>query len=167
MDAHPEPYRDSYYVALGYTNEGANVNSRSLMRDAPFSLYDSVLAFTMKAPDWVYGDTLFEGRPAVSLFNDSLGYYPGAGYVLRGPEIIRRNTSGIRFSGMPALPSRRRFLTGSTHPDTQGRPRSGFTAVELRRAHYHATGTALGSGMMEAQATPVMREASTGGMSRS
>jgi immune inhibitor A len=84
VDAHPEPYRDPYYVAQGYNNEGANVNTRSLMRDAPFSLFDSV-PFTMKAPDWVYEDTLFEGRPAVSLFNDSLGYYPGAEYVLRGP----------------------------------------------------------------------------------
>ena len=84
VDAHPEPYRDPYYVALGYNNEGANVNTRSLMRDAPFSLFDSV-PFTMKAPDWVYEDTLFEGRPAVPLFNDSLGYYPGAEYVSRGP----------------------------------------------------------------------------------
>ena len=48
VDAHPEPYRDPYYVAQGYNNEGANVNTRSLMRDAPFSLFDSV-GFTMKA----------------------------------------------------------------------------------------------------------------------
>ena len=84
VDAHPEPYRDPYYVAQGYNNEGANVNTRSLMRDAAFSLFDSV-GFTMKAPDWVYEDTLFEGRPAVPLFDDSFGYYPGAEYVSRGP----------------------------------------------------------------------------------
>jgi immune inhibitor A len=84
VDAHPEPYRDPYYVAQGYNNEGANVNTRSLMRDAPFSLFDSV-GFTMKAPDWVYEDTLFEGRPAVSLFDDSLGYYAGAELVKAGP----------------------------------------------------------------------------------
>jgi immune inhibitor A len=84
VDSHPDPYRDPYYVSLGYDNEGANVAARSQMRDAPFSLFDCV-DFTMKAPDYVFEDTLFDGRPAVSLFDDALGYYPGAAYVSRGP----------------------------------------------------------------------------------
>jgi len=53
------------------------------MRDAPFSLLDSV-DFTMK-PTYVYEETSFSGRPAVSMFDDSLGYYPEAEYVSRGP----------------------------------------------------------------------------------
>jgi len=84
VDAHPEPYRDPYWVAFGYTNEGANVTSRSLMRDAPFSLWNTA-AFTMR---WSFVESPsqpFDGRPAVSVFDDSLGYYPGAEYVSRGP----------------------------------------------------------------------------------
>lgn len=84
IDSHPEPYRDPYLVELGYNNEGGNVTSRSLMRDAPFTLRDTV-DFTMKNP-YVYSPTVhFEGRPAVSVFKDALGYYPGAEYVRRGP----------------------------------------------------------------------------------
>jgi hypothetical protein len=55
------------------------------MRDAPFSLLDTV--------DFVHTDPYREGaqehsyagRPAVSAFHDSIGYYPGAEYVHRGP----------------------------------------------------------------------------------
>ncbi len=82
LDAHPEPYRDPYYIWMGFNNTGANVTSRALMRDAPFSLKDSV-DFTM-SPDYVFEDTQFSGRPAVSSFHDSMGYYPGAEYVNRG-----------------------------------------------------------------------------------
>jgi immune inhibitor A len=83
VDSHPDPYRDPYYVAMGFDNEGANLAHRSLMRDAPFSLKPTV-DFTMK-PYWVYQETHFSGRPAVSRFNDGLGYYPGAEYANRGP----------------------------------------------------------------------------------
>ncbi|MEW6585115.1 MAG: M6 family metalloprotease domain-containing protein, partial [Nitrospirota bacterium] len=83
LDAHPEPYRDPYYVTEGYNNEGGNVPHRSLMRDAPFSLLDSV-DFTMRPP-YAVNETLFDGLPAVSLFSDYFGYYPGAEYVSRGP----------------------------------------------------------------------------------
>ncbi len=82
-DAHPEPYRDPYYVGVGYNNEGGNVDHRSLMRDAPFSLWDSV-DFTMQPP-YVYEEASFSGRPAVSVFSDDVGYYPGSEYVSRGP----------------------------------------------------------------------------------
>lgn len=85
VDAHPEPYRDPYWVEYGYANEAGNLSSRSQMRDAPFSLNDSV-AFSMKPP-YVYGDVAvdFDGRTAVPTFQDSLGYYPGAEFVRRGP----------------------------------------------------------------------------------
>jgi len=85
VDAHPEPYRDPDLVAMGYNNEGGNLTSRGQMRDAPFSLEDSV-DFTHTDP---YRDGAqeyaYQGRPAVSAFHDALGYYPGAEYVNHGP----------------------------------------------------------------------------------
>ncbi|MBC8422396.1 MAG: immune inhibitor A, partial [Chloroflexi bacterium] len=83
VDSHPEPYRDPWMVAYGYNNEGGNVLHRSLMRDAPFTLQDTV-DFTMEPP-YVQETTQFFGQPAVSEFHDSMGYYPGAEYVIRGP----------------------------------------------------------------------------------
>ena len=83
IDSHPEPYRDPHWVAYGFDNEGGNVTHRSQMRDAPFTLQDTV-PFTMTDP-YVYTTTQFTGRPAVSTFNDALGYYPGAEFVNRGP----------------------------------------------------------------------------------
>lgn len=83
IDSHPEPYRDPAMVASGYDNEAGNVHHRSLMRDAPFTLVDTV-DFTMTA-GLVVTDTLFEGRPPVSAFHDSFGYYPGLEYVSVGP----------------------------------------------------------------------------------
>lgn len=83
VDSHPEPYRDPYWVEQGYNNEGGNVPHRSLMRDAPFTLQDTV-DFTMTVP-YVYTTTHFQGRPAVSSFYDGFGYYPGAEFVPGGP----------------------------------------------------------------------------------
>jgi len=83
VDSHPDPYRDPYRVGLGFDNEGGNVTHRSLMRDAPFTLSDTV-DFEMGDP-YVYADTQFSGQPAVSSFHDSMGYYPGSEYVRRGP----------------------------------------------------------------------------------
>jgi immune inhibitor A len=77
VDANPEPYRSPVREAEGYHNEGANLSHRSLMRDAPFSLFPSV--------DFNYGTASYKGRPAVSLFSDANGYYPGAEYSSRGP----------------------------------------------------------------------------------
>jgi immune inhibitor A len=85
VDSHPEPYRDPDMVAMGYNNEGGNLTSRGQMRDAPFTLQDTV-SFTETDP---YREGAqahsYSGRPAVSIFNDALGYYPGAEYVVRGP----------------------------------------------------------------------------------
>jgi immune inhibitor A len=77
VDSHPDPYRDPALVASGYNNEGGNLTSRMMMRDAPFSLNDTV--------DFTYNGVTYEGRPAVSAFHDSYTYYPGAEYVSRGP----------------------------------------------------------------------------------
>ncbi len=85
VDAHPEPYRDPDLVAMGYNNEGGNLTSRGQMRDAPFSLNDSV---SFEHTDPYQAGALkhtYPGRPAVSSFHDSMGYYPGAEYVNRGP----------------------------------------------------------------------------------
>ncbi|MBN1889482.1 MAG: immune inhibitor A [Thermoflexales bacterium] len=85
VDAHPEPYRDPDLVALGYDNEGGNLTGRGQMRDAPFTLQDSV-AFTHTDPYRAGAkEHAYEGRPAVSTFSDAQGYYPGAEYVHRGP----------------------------------------------------------------------------------
>jgi PKD repeat protein len=84
VDSHPDPYRDPYYVAMGYDNEGGDLPTRSLMRDAPFSLNPTV-NFTFTAANGAYTDTQFLGRSAVSSFHDAIGYYPGAEYVSRGP----------------------------------------------------------------------------------
>ena len=84
LDSHPDPYRDPFYVDMGYDNEGGDLPTRSLMRDAPFSLNPTV-PFIFTAANGAYTDTQFLGRPAVSSFHDSLGYYPGAEFVSRGP----------------------------------------------------------------------------------
>lgn len=89
VDSHPDPYREPDIVAAGYDNEAGNVTSRSQMRDAPFTLQDTV-GFTYTT---VYAFPItttlftnhFDGRPAVSTFNDALGYYPGAEFVPGGP----------------------------------------------------------------------------------
>jgi immune inhibitor A len=82
IDSHPEPYRDPNNP---YPNAIANVTSRSQMRDAPFTLQPTV-GFTFTAANGIVTDTFFAGRPAVSVFNDALGYYPGIEYTLRGPS---------------------------------------------------------------------------------
>ena len=81
IDSHPDPYRDPNNP---YPNAIANVPSRSQMRDATFTLQDTV-DFTMTAGTGVVSTTHFAGRPAVSEFNDALGYYPGLERTLRGP----------------------------------------------------------------------------------
>jgi immune inhibitor A len=89
VDAHPEPYRYPPLVAAGYDNEGGNLASRGQMRDAPFSLNDSITFMNrdpygwanVPDPTWVE----YPGRPAVSAFHDSMGYYPGAEFVPGGP----------------------------------------------------------------------------------
>ncbi len=79
VDSHPEPYQDPYWLALGYSNEQACINSRSLMRDAAFGLSNTP-DFSLKAP-WTHTPTNFAGRAGVSLFSDALGYYPGLSWV--------------------------------------------------------------------------------------
>ena len=82
VDSHPDPYRYESIVE-DYPNEGANVPHRSLMRDATFTLADTV-DFTMPDP-WIAATVEFPGREAVKTFHDALGYYPGASFVPRAP----------------------------------------------------------------------------------
>jgi immune inhibitor A len=82
IDSHPEPYRDPNNV---FPNAISNVTSRSQMRDAPFTLQPTV-GFTFTAASGIVTDTFFAGRPAVTAFNDALGYYPGIEYAFRGPS---------------------------------------------------------------------------------
>lgn len=83
LDSHSDPLRDPYYIDMGYNNEGGNLVDRSLMRDATFSL-DDTLSFTANPP-YTKNTTTFASQPGVSFFDDSLGYYPGAELVSRGP----------------------------------------------------------------------------------
>jgi immune inhibitor A len=85
VDSHPDPYREAALEALGYNNESSNLTSRALMRDAPFTLADTV-DFTMTSSYLGTSYTaFFPGRPAVKEFNDAYGYNPGAEFVLGGP----------------------------------------------------------------------------------
>jgi hypothetical protein len=87
IDANPEPYREPNMVAAGYNNEGGNVAHRSQMRDATFTLSDTV-NFTMTSTypkTTTVFTTQFPGKPAVSTFSGALGYYPGAENVPGGP----------------------------------------------------------------------------------
>jgi len=87
VDANNDPYREPAMVAAGYNNEAGNIIHRGSMRDAPFSLKQSV-PFVMNNT-YPYSSTIFTsafaGRPAVSTFYDGRGYYPGAEYISRGP----------------------------------------------------------------------------------
>jgi immune inhibitor A len=90
VDSHPDPYREPYMVNHGFNNEGGNVDHRSLMRDAPFTLRNTV-DFTMTTTyPYAAGpfQTHFNGRNAVSEFSDAVGYYPGSEYVSRGPGYV-------------------------------------------------------------------------------
>ncbi len=75
VDSHPYPYRDPNVEPNWLGREHTNVTTRSQMRDAPFTLQDTV-DFTMKEP-YVITTTQYAGRPAVSSFHDSMGCYPG------------------------------------------------------------------------------------------
>jgi immune inhibitor A len=78
VDSHPEPDVNPYETPHGGLGaENANLTSRGLMRDAPFSLLDTVdYTYTFPYKDYVT-PTLYTGRPAVPSFHDALGYYPG------------------------------------------------------------------------------------------
>lgn len=85
VDSHPQPYRDPRVIAAGFGNEGANLPGRGQMRDAPFSLKNTV---AFQYPSAMPGSTewiAYAGRPAVRTFHDAYGYYPGAEFVNRGP----------------------------------------------------------------------------------
>jgi hypothetical protein len=85
VDAHPQPYRDPDWVAQGYDNEYGNIAHRGQMRDAPFSLEDTV-AFAHKDPYRLGANWHdYPSRPAASAFHDALGYYPGSEFVQGSP----------------------------------------------------------------------------------
>ncbi len=105
VDSHPDPYLDPYDVARGFPGGVAAVNSRSQMRDAPFSLRDTV-AFTAQK-GWGVAETAnFASRPAVSKFSDSLGYYPGFQYLLGGPSEPSKKWIAPQWDASVVMPSK-------------------------------------------------------------
>ena len=80
VDAHPEPYRYPPLVAAGYDNEGGNLAHRGQMRDAPFSLKDSVDFENTDPYGWANVDEpeslQYEGRPAVERVPRCVGLLP-------------------------------------------------------------------------------------------
>jgi immune inhibitor A len=89
VDSHPEPYRYPDLVAAGYNNEAGNLSDRGQMRDAPFSLKNTVTFDYTDPYGWANvpdpKEYTYPGRPAASQFHDSVGYYPGAEFVPGGP----------------------------------------------------------------------------------
>ena len=77
LDSHPEPWRDPNDSPSWLGAESTNVTSRALMNDAPFTLANTN-AVTLVPPS-VISETTFSSQPAVSVFHDSKGYYPGVG----------------------------------------------------------------------------------------
>lgn len=124
VDAHPQPYRDPYWTGAGFANEAANLDRRNQQRDATFSLNASV-DFGMMTP-FVYGSdaVYFDGLSAVSVFDDRLGYYPGAEYVGLGPGYA--DAAGwltMQWDSSVVVPSHRFY----------GIKASGYTASETFR----------------------------------
>ncbi len=77
VDAHPEPYRDPDVEPSWLGLEHTNLTSRGQIRDAPFTLQDTI-PFTHTDPYRSDAqEHSYPGRPAVSGFHDSMGYYPG------------------------------------------------------------------------------------------
>jgi immune inhibitor A len=112
VDAHPEPYRVPSLVAAGFDNEGGNLFSRGLMRDATFSNVDSV--------PFNRSGVSYPGRPAVNRFSDSLGYYPGLELASPGPNessplrwITRQWDASVVIPSTKPYPAKAPGYTGS------------------------------------------------------
>jgi immune inhibitor A len=102
VDAHPEPWR---YSTSGYTNEVADIYARIQMRDAAFGLRDTQPFQVKESLRFGEADEVFPSRPAVSTFNDSLGYYPGLEYVARGPGDSRMIWSTKQWDASVVVPA--------------------------------------------------------------
>lgn len=109
FDAHPEPYRDPAIVSQGFNHEGANLGARLQMRDAPFSTEDSSGFFMNKLFGWITADASFPGRPAVRLFSDASGYYPGAARVVPSPTERESKWVTAQWDASAVVPSRKSY----------------------------------------------------------
>ncbi len=77
LDSHPDPYLNPYENQSVLGTESINLPTRGLIRDAPFTLQDTVdFSYTFPYEDYIT-PTHFSGLPAVSTFADVMGYYPG------------------------------------------------------------------------------------------
>jgi immune inhibitor A len=104
IDSHPDPIRNP---ASPFPNAIANWTSRSQMRDAPFSLQNTVgFTYPMNTGTW------YTGRPAVSMFQDASSYYPGLEYALRGPSpCVNKYWFESQWDASAVVPARNLYTT--------------------------------------------------------
>jgi len=69
VDSHSYPYRNPALQGNWLGQEHTNLTTRGQMRDAPFTIQDTV--------GFWYNGTWYDGRPAAPNFHDYMSYYPG------------------------------------------------------------------------------------------
>jgi len=156
IDSQPGPYRSPFLdQPTRYPNEGANLEHRSLMRDAPFTLAPTVdfdFANTALYPSGSgVTTTHFTGRTAVNIFHDALGYYPGAEFVRRSPAQTSRWVTK-QWDASTVVPSQSfyalnapgydGFHTGSTA--NEFRYNCAINTAGLLGCYFYGGGTGLG-----------------------
>ncbi len=82
VESHFDPIR---YAGYDYVNEVDNIQARIQMRDAAFGLRPTQPFHVDERYLPGIPDEELPSEPAVPAFHDSLGYYPGIEYVVRGP----------------------------------------------------------------------------------
>jgi len=82
VESHFDPIR---FAGSEYVNEVANIHPRIQMRDAAFGLRATQPFHVDARLRPGIEDEELPSLPAVPAFHDSLGYYPGIEYVVRGP----------------------------------------------------------------------------------
>ncbi|MBI5031810.1 MAG: immune inhibitor A [Chloroflexi bacterium] len=139
IDSHPDPVRNP---ASAYPNAIANWTTRSQMRDATFSLSDTV---TYQYP--INTGLYYSPRPAVSTFDDGLSYYPGLEYTLRGASPCTTWIwSDKQWDTSAVVPGRNFYSTKTSVTGTPPIPPATLTTgTGIRMRGYTSAGTCQAS----------------------
>ncbi len=145
VDSHPDPIRDPAKTT-DYPNEGANLSSRQLMRDAPFTLAPTV-GFTYPVTG---GGTVYPSQPGEKVFHDALGYYPGLEFAKRSPAQTAK-WSTKQWDASAVVPASQAYAvkapgyvgTGGTG-NQEVRFGCSINAAGLLACYYYGTGVGLG-----------------------